>query len=87
MKNDKPNIPLAFPFYFWPITILALAGFVDSIYLSLSHYRVYTNIAYKSFCAISRSLNCDTVSQSPYAIFLGIPVAVWCIQRIQFKLD
>lgn len=86
MKNDKPIIPLAFPFYFWPITILALAGFVDSLYLSISHYRVYNDIAYKSFCAISRSLNCDTVSQSPYAIFFGIPVAVWGIIGYTFFL-
>jgi predicted DsbA family dithiol-disulfide isomerase/uncharacterized membrane protein len=57
--------------------ILAVAGLINSAYLSVSHYRVYTDIGYKSFCAISRSINCDTVSQSPYSIFLNVPVPVW----------
>lgn len=49
-------------------------------YLTLAHYRNFTDISYQSFCAISRSLNCDTVAQSPYSIFLGVPMAVWgCI--------
>jgi len=77
MKKAKKIIPLPFPFYFWTIAALAVAGVLDSIYLSISHYRIYTDIAYESFCAISRSINCDTVSQSSYSIFLGIPVPVW----------
>ena len=72
-------IPLPFSIYFWTIAILALAGLMDSIYLSLSHYRVYTDIGYRSFCAISKAINCDTVSQSPYSIFMGLPVPVWGI--------
>jgi protein-disulfide isomerase/uncharacterized membrane protein len=77
-KKPKRQIkPLPFPVYFWVVAILALAGLADAVYLSISHYRVYTDIAYKSFCAISRSINCDTVSQSVYSVFLGVPVAVW----------
>ena len=76
-KNIKQRVPLPFPVYFWTIAILAFSGVADSIYLSISHYRVYTDIAYESFCAISRSINCDTVSQSPYSIFIGIPVPIW----------
>ena len=79
MKKAKQIIPLPFPFYFWTVAVLALGGVLDSIYLSISHYRVYTDIAYESFCAISRSINCDTVSQSTYSIFIGIPVPVWGI--------
>lgn len=56
---------------------MALAGLADAAYLSVSHYRVYTDVAYESFCAISQAINCDTVSQSPYSIFLGMPVPVW----------
>jgi len=63
-----------------------VAGVLDSIYLSISHYRVYTDIAYESFCAISRSINCDTVSQSPYSIFIGVPVPVWGIIGYTFFL-
>ena len=76
--------PISFPFYFWTVAALAMAGVLDSIYLSISHYRVYTDIAYESFCAISRSINCDTVSQSPYSIFIGIPVPVWGIIGYSF---
>lgn len=79
LNKKKPIRPLAFAFYFWPVVCLTVVGLLDSIYLSISHYRVYTDIGYKSFCAISRAINCDTVSQSPYSIFLGLPVPVWGI--------
>jgi uncharacterized membrane protein/protein-disulfide isomerase len=79
LKKKRPIHPLAFGFYCWPVVGLAIAGLLDSIYLAVSHHRVYTDVGYKSFCAISRAINCDTVSQSPYAIFLGLPVPVWGI--------
>ena len=79
MKKNKQIIPLPFPVYFWTVAFLAFSGLADSVYLSISHYRVYTDIAYESFCAISRSINCDTVSQSPYSRFIGLPVSVWGI--------
>jgi protein-disulfide isomerase/uncharacterized membrane protein len=75
--KKKEIKPLPFPYYGLPVVFLSLAGLGDSIYLALSHYRNYTDIGYASFCAISRAINCDTVSQSPYAIFGGVPVAVW----------
>ena len=78
--------PLAFGMYFWVVVALAAAGLVDSIYLSVSHYRNYVDIGYSSFCAISRAINCDTVSQSPYAIFLGMPVPVWGVIGYIFLL-
>ena len=79
LKKARPIHPLAFAYYFWPVVGLAIAGLLDSIYLSISHHRVYTDIGYKSFCAISRAINCDTVSQSRYSIFLDLPVPVWGI--------
>lgn len=78
-KTKKQIIPLAYPYYFFTVLLIALVGIFDSIYLALSHFRVYTDIGYESFCAISRSMNCDTVSQSPYSIFLGVPVPIWGI--------
>nr|CBX30213.1 hypothetical protein N47_D30220 [uncultured Desulfobacterium sp.] len=59
------------------MAFLLLAGLADSIYLSLHHYLIYTDIGYESFCAISKAINCDTVSQSPYSVLLGMPVALW----------
>lgn len=78
-KKEKEIKPYPFPVYFWPVVFLSLGGLADSIYLAISHYRVYTDIGYSSFCAISKSINCDTVSQSPFSILGGVPVPVWGI--------
>ena len=78
--------PLPFHLYFWTIIFITGSGLAASIYLSVSHLRVYTDIGYRSFCAISRALNCDTVSQSPYAVFLNVPVPVWGILGYAFLL-
>ena len=83
---DREVKPLPFAVYFWTAAGLALAGLTNAIYLSISHYRVYTDLAYESFCAISKAVNCDTVSQSPYSIFLGIPVPVWGVIGFTFIL-
>jgi len=76
-RKSKDIRPLPFGVYFWTVIMITVIGLIVSIYLSVSHYRVYTDIGYKSFCAISRAINCDTVSQSSYSIFLNLPVPVW----------
>lgn len=82
----KPIVPLAFPYYFFTIALIVMVGICDTIYLAVSHYRNYTDLSYQSFCAISRALNCDTVSQSPFAILLGVPVSVWGLWGYAFFL-
>jgi uncharacterized membrane protein/protein-disulfide isomerase len=77
MKLTRPSNPLSYFVYLGIVVIIALIGLADAIYLSISHYRVYTDIGYKSICAISKAINCDTVSQSPYAVLFGLPVALW----------
>jgi uncharacterized membrane protein len=79
LKRDKQIISLPFPIYIWIVSTLSVLGLLDSVYLSISHFKIYTDIAYESFCAISQSINCDTVSQSPFSIFLGIPIPIWGI--------
>ena len=86
MPQQKPIQPLPFRYYFWPVVILALAGLLDSLYLAHSHYRVYMDMGYRSFCAISKAINCDTVSQSVYAILWGVPVPVWGVFGYGFIL-
>jgi len=90
MKNifspDRPIRRLPFYVYNGIVLLLVLAGLITSIYLAVSHYRVYTDMGFKSFCAVSRAVNCDTVSQSPYAVFLGLPVAVWGVIGYLFAL-
>ncbi len=66
--------------------VLLITGLLDSVYLFVSHYKVYTDIAYSSFCAISKSLNCDTVSQSSFSILFGMPVPIWGIWGYLFLI-
>jgi len=84
--KSKDITPLPFGVYFWTVIMITVIGLIDSIYLSVSHYRVYTDIGYKSFCAISRAINCDTISQSPHSIFLNLPVPVWGVIGYAFLL-
>ena len=77
MKKTKQIIPYPFPVYFWVIMSIAVVGLMDAVYLSISHYRVYTDMTYRSFCAVTKSINCDTVSQSPFAVMFGMPLPVW----------
>ena len=77
LKTKKKINTLPFHYYYIPFLFIACIGFFTSVYLTISHYRVHVDISYSSFCAITKSLNCDTVSSSPYAIFLNVPIAVW----------
>jgi uncharacterized membrane protein/protein-disulfide isomerase len=74
--RQRPQ-PLPFAVYLVGATGLCLLGSLVSSYLAYSHYRVHTDIGYQSFCALSKAINCDTVSQSPYAVFGPLPLAVW----------
>lgn len=82
----KRIIPMPYGYYWWPVFILALLGFADSINMSYSHLRVYTDITYSSFCAISKAANCDTVAQSTYSILFNLPVPVWGVLGYSFLI-
>ena len=75
LKNKSR--PLQYRVYWGVVFFLCLAGILISIYLAVSHYRTHTDLSYHSFCALSKAINCDTVSQSPYSIFGTLPVAIW----------
>jgi len=76
-SRTKERKRLPFIVYAGAFEALVLAGILVSAYLVFSHYRVYTDIFYSSFCAINQAINCDTVSESPYSIFLNVPVPLW----------
>ena len=78
MKAKQSVIPLPFKAYFIPVLLLVVTGLIVSVYLAYAHYKNYTDLQYQSFCAISNAINCDTVSQSPYSIFI-IPVPIWSL--------
>lgn len=77
MKSKPKRAP--YWWYYTPYCFFTLAGLVLSCYLAWTHYQNYTSIAYTSFCAISQTINCDTVAQSPWSVIAGLPVAVWGI--------
>lgn len=87
VKTPKKQVK-AWPYIYYRtvLLILALLGLADSIYLAIQHYQVHTDMLHKSFCAISKSINCDTVSQSAYSIFFGVPFAVWGIIAYVFLI-
>ena len=76
-NSTKTIKPLSVKIYFISVVTLALAGIIVSGYLSYSHFKIFTDIEYQSFCAISKAINCETVSQSKYAVILNVPVAIW----------
>ena len=86
-KSDAPPVrPLPYRVYVFTVIGLGIAGILISAYLAFSHYRTHTDVGYQSFCALSKSINCDTVSQSPYSVLGGVPVAVWGIAGYVFFL-
>ena len=85
-RNKEQVKLLPFGIYFGTILCLCLAGLLLSIYLAVSHHRVHTDMGFQSFCALSKSINCDTVSQSPYSILGPLPVAVWGVAGYGFFL-
>lgn len=82
----EPTVPLPYYIYYSSVLALSCIGLFISIYLSISHYRVHTDIGYQSFCALSKSINCDTVSQSHYSVFWNLPIAVWGVAGYAFYL-
>ncbi|MBR9700692.1 vitamin K epoxide reductase family protein [Candidatus Woesearchaeota archaeon] len=54
------------------IVVLAVIGALIAAYGVALHYSPDSS----SFCNISANINCDKVNKSPWATFLGVPVAL-----------
>lgn len=76
-KKDKSNQVTSWPLA--SIGILSIVGMVVAGELIRIHIMVHTDPSYHSFCALSETVNCDTVAESPYAVFWFLPVAIWGI--------
>lgn len=66
-------------FLVWRIGFMMLCavGMYLSADLLRLHVKVYTDPDYHAFCAVSEYLNCETVAVSQFAVFAGLPVALW----------
>jgi len=87
IRNNREIVPLPFWVYRIEMVSLVLLGLYVSIHLTYTHYANYNILSYQSFCALSKSINCDTVAQSRFSIFMGVPVAVWGIVGYLFMLS
>jgi uncharacterized membrane protein/protein-disulfide isomerase len=76
-NSERPNKTFPYRYYSIPVFLLLFIGLGDTIYLIYSHYQNYTDITFSSFCALSKTINCDTVSQSVWSILFGLPLAIW----------
>jgi protein-disulfide isomerase/uncharacterized membrane protein len=72
MPSVPPRLALIY-------ALLCVLGVAVSVELLRIHVFVHTDPAYHSVCAMSEGVNCETVALSPYAVFAGVPVAVWGI--------
>jgi len=63
----------------WVALLCCAAGLWLSILLEQIHFKIHTSPGFHSFCAIDRTVNCDIVARSPYAVLLGVPLAAWGI--------
>lgn len=73
LERGDPAVPgddAAPPLSRMAIAVLSLAGVLVSAYLALYRWGYLAEIQ----CSIG---GCDTVQASPYALFLGVPVAAW----------
>lgn len=61
------------------LTILILIGIITTIDLIFIYFKENFGIAgaAPSFCSINSYVDCDGVAKTSYALFLGIPLAIW----------
>lgn len=57
--------------------LFSIAAVGTHIYLAIQGFKLRAGLAEKSVCNISSAFNCDAVALSPFAQFLGMPIAVW----------
>src|SRR6266540_6765200 len=74
---DDNAPPLRWPW--WLSAVLCAVGLTLSILLERIHVKIHGDPTFHSFCSVDRTMNCDIVARSAYAVLLGVPLAVWGI--------
>jgi uncharacterized membrane protein len=59
--------------------VVSLVGLGLAVELARIHLFVHTDPDFHSVCAVSERVNCETVAESRWSVFAGVPVAVWGI--------
>lgn len=65
----------------YAISILSLIGLGISVFMTQHYYDLHNGTAgFKSFCNLSKNMNCDIVTLSPFAVVAaGIPLATFAV--------
>jgi uncharacterized membrane protein/protein-disulfide isomerase len=58
------------------LLVFCVLGLVASGLSAYVHYRLLTEPGYTSFCSVNATWNCETVYESRFGAFRGVPVAV-----------
>lgn len=58
------------------LLVFSVLGLVVSGLSAYVHYRLLTEPGYTSFCSVSATWNCETVYESRFGSFRGVPVAI-----------
>ena len=58
------------------LLVFCVLGLVVSGLSAYVHYRLLTEPGYTSFCSVNATWNCETVYESRFGAFRGVPVAV-----------
>ncbi len=61
------------------LALLSGTGVAVSAYLTYVHQRLRSEPFWESLCAISTSLNCDTVITSPLGAIGGVPLSAFAV--------
>ena len=86
MENSRGTRRYPLWVYLLIIICLGISGLYVSLHLTYTHYANYNILSYQSFCALTKSINCDTVAQSRFSILFGAPVAAWGVAGYLFIL-
>lgn len=68
------------------LILLTLVGLGLSAYLTYIHVGVHTNPSFSSGCNINKTLNCESVALSSYAVIANLPTSVWGLLGYLFVL-
>ena len=61
----------------WAYLLFTLVGLGLSVELIRLHHVTHTRPSVTAVCSIAKGINCQSVAESPYAVVLSVPVAVW----------
>lgn len=59
------------------VAALCAVGLGVSVELTRIHYLTHTDPGFHSVCAVSETVNCETVAESAFSTLLGLPISVW----------